>query len=74
MDEILLDIRNWNEWVKDRFPNKDFITLEDLLEDHQDLISEVDHLKEQINDLEQDIEDNYKPVSKAEQYIDNEII
>ena len=33
-----------------------------------DLIHEIDILKEKIEDLEQDIEDNYKPIKKEEQY------
>lgn len=33
-----------------------------------DLIHEIDVLKEKIEDLEQDIEDNYKPITKEEQY------
>lgn len=33
-----------------------------------DLMHEIDILKEKIEDLEQDIEDNYKPIKKEEQY------
>ena len=33
-----------------------------------DLIHEIDILKEKIEDLESDIEDNYKPIKKEEQY------
>lgn len=33
-----------------------------------DLIHEIDLLQEKVEDLEQDIEDNYKPIKKEEQY------
>ena len=67
-NEILLDIRNWNRWLKDRFPKKDIISLDELLSDYEDLISEVEHLEEELHDLEQNLEDNYKPISKYTQF------
>ena len=65
MKEILLDIRDWNNWEKDRFKDKDYITLYDLLADYQDLILENERLEEQYNDLQKDLEDNYvsRPMS-----------
>lgn len=39
-------------------------TVESMIED---LICEIDRLKEQIEDMEQDIKDNYKKVPVAEQ-------
>lgn len=33
-----------------------------------DLIHEIDLLNEKVEDLEKDIEDNYKPIKKEEQY------
>lgn len=68
MDELLFDLRKQNDWIKERFANKDLITLEDLLADYEDLIFENEELNNQIKDLEQDIQDNYKPISKSEQY------
>lgn len=50
--DILLDIREWNKWMKERFLNKDFITLEQLLGDYEDLIDKVEDLKDQIDRLE----------------------
>lgn len=73
MEDILLDIRGWNDWMRKRFPKKDIIKLEELLGDYYDLIDEVDDLKDKIRDLEEDIQENYKPIKKAEQY-DVEII
>jgi hypothetical protein len=33
----------------------------------EDLISEIDKLEEKYSDLEQDLEDNYRPISVSEQ-------
>lgn len=35
----------------------------------EDLIWEVDSQKEKVEDLEQDIEDNYRPITKEEMYL-----
>lgn len=35
----------------------------------EDLIHEIDSLQEKVEDLEQDIEDNYKPIKKEEMYL-----
>lgn len=67
MEEIYLDIREWNDWLKERFNNKDYVSLEELLGDYEDLIDEVGNLKEKIEDLEQDIQDNYRPIPASEQ-------
>ena len=45
---ILLDIRKWNEWMKERFPNKDYISLSDLLSDYESILFEKDQLKEDV--------------------------
>lgn len=66
--DLLFDLRKQNDWIKERFTNKDLITLEDLLADYEELIFENEELNNQIKDLEQDIQDNYKPISKSEQY------
>lgn len=44
-----------------------YIDGEDLLSIIDDLIYEVDRLEEQIEDIKEDIRDNYKPISYAEQ-------
>ena len=61
-NDIKIDLRECNKWISDRFPKKDLITIDELLGDYEDLISEVDHLEEEIRDLKQDMEENYKPL------------
>ena len=59
-NEILLDIRNWNRWLKDLFPDKDTITLEQLLGRLEDLVFEKDHYEEELEKLEQDYKRMYE--------------
>jgi hypothetical protein len=40
-------------------------SIEPMLED---LICEIERLEEKYSDLEQDLQDNYKPISPAEMY------
>lgn len=60
-EDVKIDLRNCNQWIKDRFPNKDLITLDEFIGDYEDLISEVDHLEEELRDLQQDLYENYTP-------------
>ena len=68
MENVLVDIRNENEYIKGYFEGQDTVSIDDLLGAIEDLMSEVDHLEEEIEDIKQDIEDNYKPIPKSEQY------
>lgn len=62
MEHVYIDLREFSKWVQEQFPNKDLISLEELMTDYEDLMDEVDNLKEKIKDLEKDIEDNYEPI------------
>ena len=44
-----------------------YIDTENLMSIIEDLICEVDRLQEEIEDMEQNIQDNYKPIPVAEQ-------
>jgi hypothetical protein len=48
--------------------NKDLYSLEEIIDLCEDLYCEVERLQETIEELNQDIEDNYKPISLKEQY------
>ena len=67
MKELKIDIRNEDEYIRDRLKGADFISLEDLLNGFEYLIFEVEHLEERIEDLEHDIEDNYRRIPISEQ-------
>ena len=57
LKDLKFDIREWNEWIKVRFQNKDFISVDELLNDYENLIFEIEHLEEKIQDLEQDTDE-----------------
>lgn len=44
-----------------------YIETENLISIIEDLIYEIDRLQEELEDIEQDIKDNYKPIPEAEQ-------
>ena len=49
-----------------------FVPVESLVAMVEDLLLEIDGLEEKIRDREQEIEDNYEPISYAEQIGYNE--
>lgn len=46
---------------------EDYLPSENIMSVIESLIYEIDYLKEKNEDLEQDIKDNYRPVSISEQ-------
>lgn len=68
MEKLLVDIREESKQIKRIFKNKDLISIKDLLSKIEELDDDKEYLEDRIKDMEQDIEDNYKPISKSEQY------
>ena len=67
LNDILIKCDDRN-FVKNKAVCDRTMTLEELLDLCEDLYNEIDRLTEKIDDLEQDIQDNYKPIDKSEQY------
>lgn len=57
MKELKIDLREMNRWFKDRFPNKDLITFEELLTDYEELILDVERQEEEKNERQATIDD-----------------
>ena len=57
-----------NETFTDYELEGDFIPVDSLMSAIEDLLLEVEHQQECYEDLERDLEDNYRPISQAEQY------
>lgn len=51
----------------DHFKEKDVYTWEEILGIIEDIESELHSLQEEYDDFKQNVEDNYKPISYAEQ-------
>ena len=45
-----------------------FLPADNVIEIIEDLLLEIDRLQEKYEDLEQDLEENYKPIPASEQY------
>jgi ATP-dependent 26S proteasome regulatory subunit len=67
LNDILIKCDGRN-FVKDRAVCDRIVTLEELLDLCEELYNEVGNLQQQLEDLEENIQDNYKPIDKAEQY------
>lgn len=67
MNEVLINIKGWNTGVNERFKNKDLITLEELLNDYEDLISDYKNLEEELNDMKTYKEDDFDE-ARADDY------
>lgn len=57
--------RDFTDGFSDR---EKIMTLKEILDLCDDLYYESQELEKKIKDIEQDIEDNYRPIPKAEQY------
>lgn len=65
MEDIYIDIRTQNKWIQKYF-DTDFVSISQLLSCIEDLDTEIEIAKEKYEDLERDIEENYKWVGSGE--------
>lgn len=71
MEEVYINIKDLNECFLKKYLDKkfkkDLISIDELLTLTEDLISDVEELEDKVRDLEQDIEENYRPIPYSEQ-------
>ena len=67
MKDIYIDLRTQSKTIKENFENKDFVSIDELLDKFEDLIFELKTVKEEYNDFKKDVEDNYKYMPIDEQ-------
>ena len=72
MENVYIKVEDMNKWVAKYFPNKDLVTIDDLLAVIEDLDSELENAKMDYEELENNLHDNYKPISPYEMYAVNE--
>lgn len=66
MDEVYIDMRKENAWIRKYF-NSDLVSIEELLATIEDLDGEIEHWKEKYQDLEEDLRENYRAIPYNEQ-------
>lgn len=67
MNNVYVKKENLGEIVEKHF-NKDLISIDDLIGLIEELDYHIDRLEEKINDIEQEIEDNYRPINNYSLY------
>ena len=67
MENIYVDLRTQNKWIREAFENKDMVSVEDMLTKIEDLLDELSDVKEEYEDFKRDVEDNYRPLKYEEQ-------
>lgn len=73
MDEIYIKADDLNDWIKKYLPkNQDLYSIDDLIGAIEDMDGEIERLRNVIDDLEEDIRENYRPIPVSEQYDVNE--
>lgn len=66
----MLDLRNTAKEIQDRFKDKDFVSLDEFVGSFEDALYEIKKLQDEIQDLEDDIRDNYKRIPTSKMYGD----
>ena len=69
MTEVYVKVNELPSWlVKKYFDEKDFYSIAELIAIIEDIDSDKERLEEELEDLKQDVEDNYRPISPEEMY------
>lgn len=58
MEEVYIKVKNTN--FEELFKNKDLVSIEEVLTELENLMYENKHLEDKIDELENDIENNYE--------------
>ena len=68
MDKVFINKSELNKWIARYFPDQNLISIEDLLNTIENLDIEVENLQKMYDELYNNLQNNYKPISQAEQY------
>lgn len=68
MDNVFIKKNELNLWIAAYFPGKELISIDDLISCIEDLDSEVEDWKMKYEELQNDLKENYRPISQVEQY------
>lgn len=65
MEEIMINIKEWNSILNKKYKDKDLISLEDLIADYENALGEIEELEDKIKELqnpEEYEEDRYEDI------------
>lgn len=68
MDYLIFDLRKLDKLIQERFPNKDLVTVDELIGDYTEVLWEMQNDKEHIRDIEKELEDNYVNLPDEDPY------
>lgn len=67
MDKVYIKAEDMSKWCLRHFKvKKDFYSIDEILGAMEDMDDDIENLKDKIEHLERDIEDNYTPRKKYE--------
>lgn len=72
MEHIYIDMKEQGFTLSNHFKNKEMVSVEEVLAELEEVIDELEEVKEKFKDYQREVEDNYKPLSYAEQVGFNE--
>ena len=67
MEDIYIDLRKENRFIREAFDYLDFVSVSDILDKVEDLSDKLSYVEEEYEDFKRDVEDNYKKIPVAEQ-------
>lgn len=62
MENVFIDIRKAGGIISDYFRGNDIVNLDSLLNEFENLICELDRIKEEYDDFKRDVEDNMERI------------
>ena len=62
MNNVFIDIRNAGGIISEYFKERDIVSIDDLLNEMENLIFELDRIKEEYDDFKKDVEDNFERI------------
>lgn len=63
MEDIYI---NLEDKISRKFFDKDFVSVNEVLDKLSELEDERDNLKEELNNLKQNLEENYRPIPQSQ--------
>ena len=70
MEDVLIKIKDTG--YEKYFENKDMVSVEELLNALEKAVDDKETIKQEYKEFKQEVEDNYKPITYAEQIGYNE--